>query len=400
MKADEQAAPGTFGAYETPDGFLRLEGRINGCGVYEYEDQDGNRWGELRLPEHVFAQSTLDGWKLCILTDDHPADFVTPDNAGRLAVGSLGSNVRPDSAREYTLADMTANVRSYIDKVRAGKRGLSCGYSCVPIEKPGVFNGVHYRYIQTSIIPNHVSGVDDPRGPGCGFVVDGIRSLTQADGTKHMKNANKTDRMIMIGTAEMEVPDAAAAEIEALRAKVEEQAAKLAELSVDEDLVIEPGESEVAPVAAAPMAAAPKDSKGNKGNTTTDARLAFLEASRTQDAAAFGQAVSARVELLDNARAILGASVKLAGHTDQAIQRAIVVKMAPTMKPQLDGKSAEYVAAAYAMAIEAHVANKDSSGRLMALTGHGQLGTFDASSAAFDLDAVYADSQKRWSGQV
>ena len=98
---DAATCRGDLQAYRTPEGFIRCRGRINGIGVYEYEDQDGNRWGELRLPEHVFAQEVLDAWKLAPLTDDHPAEgYVTPDNAQRLVVGSIGSVSlhRPDQA--------------------------------------------------------------------------------------------------------------------------------------------------------------------------------------------------------------------------------------------------------------------------------------------------------------
>lgn len=174
-------SPSGISAVRMADGRLRLTGRINSCDVvYEYEDANGERWGELRIAEHVFADDVLAAWQLAPLTDDHPSCFVTPDNYVSLAIGSLGSNVRPDDAREYTLADIAVGAASAIRKIELGKTALSCGYSCERIAESGTHKGVQYSYIQTNYIPNHVSLVGDARGPGCEFIIDGIKSISGA----------------------------------------------------------------------------------------------------------------------------------------------------------------------------------------------------------------------------
>jgi hypothetical protein len=180
MVADgAQPSPSGISAVRLADGRLRLTGRINSADeVYDYEDADGEQYGELRLAKYVFAADVLAAWQLAPLTDDHPSTFVTPDNYAGLAIGTLGANVRPDDARQYTLADIVVGAASAIRKIELGKTALSCGYSCERIEQSGTHKGKPYRYIQTNYIPNHVSLVSDARGPGCSLIIDGVKSLS------------------------------------------------------------------------------------------------------------------------------------------------------------------------------------------------------------------------------
>lgn len=377
-------------AFETGDGFLRMTGRINGTGVYQYEDEDGNTWGELRLAEHVFADAVLAGWKLSPLTDDHPDEFVTADNWAALAKGGLGSDVRPDEAREYTLADIGCNDADLIAKVKAGKTALSCGYLTKLVEQPGEFNGVPYRFIQTEYQPNHVSVVDEARGPGCEFVIDGVRSVrsrptaeqpqgdaTMIDKTKPPKG-NKNDAKIMIGEAEVEVPDEVAKMIADLQAKVMEQGAELAKLQ---------GEGDADPVAEDPPPVAPMDgdmpkpdskkpvAAPAKSTDALEARMAMLEErNRKLEAEAkaandsLGPKVDARVALISKARTVLGDKAQCDGKSDTEIKLAVIAAVAPVTAKSLDGKSADAVEVAYAMALDQHARSNDSAAQLLALT--------------------------------
>ena len=395
---DAATCRGDLQAYRTPEGFIRCRGRINGIGVYEYEDQDGNRWGELRLPEHVFAQEVLDAWKLAPLTDDHPAEgYVTPDNAQRLVVGSIGSDVA--AIDEHTVADISINTRDAIAKAERGKIGLSCGYGTTLIESVGIYNGVPYHFVQTNIVPNHVSIVDEARGPGCQFIIDGVRSVT--GDSRDMKKKN--DAKIMIGEQEHEVSDPVAKLIEELTAKVEEQGAMLAKVlgegaSADEDMPMEP--------AAESSAAMAMDGAGKRGGKkqsadALEARLAFLEAERKRNDEAFGLAVSRRVELVSVAGRVLGRSDSLASMTDAQIKAAVVVKIQPDMKGKLDGKSVDYIDAAYEMAIGTHrERTNDSTAPLRTAIGHATLGggtpdKLDLNKLATDSAAAMAPARRR-----
>ncbi len=405
-------------AYEVDGGFLRMQGRINGTGVYQYEDEDGNTWGELRLAEHVFADGVIEAWKLSPLTDDHPDEFVTADNWAELAKGTLGADVRPDEAREYTLADIACNDADLIAKVKGGKKALSCGYLTKLVEQPGEHNGVAYRFIQTEYVPNHVSVVDEARGPGCEFIIDGVRSVRSrppqsTDGDSNMKTTKikvpkgkNADGSIMVGETEMEVPDEVAAMIADLQAKVMEQGAELAKLQGEGDAEM-PAEApaKVAP-AAAPMDAEVEvpgcaDSKAPRAaavqsNDATEARLAFLEArnkelvaEQKQSRDGFGLAVSARVALIDTARKVIGPTVAIDGLPDIDIKRAVITAVSPTIGKSLDGKSVDYIEASYTMALEQHAKSKDSSGQLLSLTGRAALG---GGGTVLDLNKIATDA--------
>lgn len=409
----------SIGAYETTDG-LRLEGRINGCGVYRYEDEEGNSWGELRLPEHVFAEPVLDGWKISTLTDDHPDEWVTPDNYAALTKGGLGSNVRPDDAKRWTLADIAVKDAGLIAKVKGGKTALSCGYLTKLVEQSGEYEGEPYDFIQTEIEPNHVSVVDEARGPGCEFVIDGVRSIRSrpsqqqkqtGDGAdvktqkiKIPKNGANADGTVMVGEAEVEVPDEVAKLIEDLKAKVMEQGAELAKLQGEGDADPPAADPAAAEKEVPPMAAdaknTPKPAPTPAPNTdAADAKMAFLaaeverlsgELKASKDG--FGQSVSARVALLTTARDILGPTAALDSMPDISIKRAVVAKVSPSMTKAMDGKSADFVEAAYAMALEAHAKTKDSSGALLELTGRASLAPTQQRQA-IDLNQAYAKAK-------
>jgi hypothetical protein len=373
-------------AHETPTG-LRLDGLINTCDcVYLYEDEDGNQWGELRLAEDVLAPEVLAAWQLCALTDDHPEVFVTPDNWTEIAKGTLGSNVRAADDNTGTLADIAVNDAGLITKVKpalsgmGGKKGLSCGYGCTLVEESGEYNGVPYKFRQTAYVPNHVSVVDEPRGAGCEFIVDGVRSVRprpQAEQPNEDEKNMKKDAKIMIGEAEHEVPDEVAAEFAAMKAKVEEQGAKLAELAAGGDAE----EPVVPPVAAeeAPMAdskAKPKAQPEDRfSNDALAVRLAMLEEQNkklTADAAAgrdIGQRVSARVRLVADAAKVLGPKVALDEKSDRDIKIAVVAEVTPAAAKMLTADAADStVDVAYSQALEFFARSQDSSAQLQALT--------------------------------
>jgi len=226
------ASPGAIAAHETPEGYLLIEGRINGCGVYRYEDAAGDSWGELRLPEHVGAPATVDSWDGRVLTDDHPPKWLDATNT---RAHQRGAVTRPafDAAAGFTFARIVVTDAELIAKIRAGKCELSCGYDCLLVQSPGRHDGCDYDYIQTEIRGNHVAIVDRARGgPMCCLLFDaaGSRmerpSMTQTTDTKAPKagtgNAppKKRDGMIKIGEADYEVPDDVAAYVAELEAKV------------------------------------------------------------------------------------------------------------------------------------------------------------------------------------
>jgi hypothetical protein len=381
-------------AHETPTG-LRLTGLINTCDcVYLYEDEAGNQWGELRLAADVLAPDVIDAWKTSTLTDDHPDVFVTPENWSAHARGSLGSDVRAAEDRKGTLADIAVNDATLIAKVKAGKRGLSCGYGCTLVEESGEHNGVAYKFRQTAYVPNHVSVVDEPRGAGCEFIVDGVRSVRprprEQEPQPNEDNVKTKDAKIMIGEAEVEVPEEVAAMVAELKAKVEEQGAKLAELSAagDAEAPVVPPVEEPPPVA---------DSKAKQSTDALEVRLAQLEdvnrklaAENARNADSIGPRVDARVRLTADARKVLGDKISLDGKTDREIKVAVVKEVTPTAAKLLTADAADStVDVAFAGAMEFHARTADSGAALAALT-RGAPVPMNRDGA--DLNIIYAQS--------
>lgn len=158
---------------ETPEGFLRVDGRISRVGIQEYVNQDGSIRRELRLPEDVFDAESLASFEGLPLTNDHPSGRVDTKNASELVVGSVLSP-KPDG--DYAKARIVIYDANAIAAARKGRSQLSCGYSCevdeaqIPalVEQYG-----KYDSIQRKIRGNHVALVDRARaGAGASLRLD------------------------------------------------------------------------------------------------------------------------------------------------------------------------------------------------------------------------------------
>ena len=64
----------------TPQGFLRAPVFATRTGVFKYQLPNGDTIKELRLPEEVFDSSSLATLAGAPLTNNHPENFVDPNN--------------------------------------------------------------------------------------------------------------------------------------------------------------------------------------------------------------------------------------------------------------------------------------------------------------------------------
>lgn len=143
-------------ATEDADGFLSARAIVTNVGVFTYLNQDGSQRRELRLPEEVFSEESLASLALAPLTLMHPAEPVTPDNVGTLAVGSLGEYSHTDGYR--VSAKLRVNRADAIQAVKDGTaKALSCGYRCDIEWTSGNWMGMDYDCIQRNIRYNHVA---------------------------------------------------------------------------------------------------------------------------------------------------------------------------------------------------------------------------------------------------
>jgi hypothetical protein len=149
----------------TPEGYLICKNvPVSRTGVQHYLGQElglSNRMNEripvYRLPEDVFEPESLQSLESKPITDDHPQQAVTVQNAGFLSMGH-GRNVRNDG--KNVIADLVLTNASLIDGVRDKRKyQISLGYTCQYIPyKDG--------YRQTNIRINHIAVVEVGRaGP-------------------------------------------------------------------------------------------------------------------------------------------------------------------------------------------------------------------------------------------
>lgn len=145
------------------DGRVRVDAHISRIGIQEYMNRDGSTRRELRLPEHVFDPASLESFEQLPVTNLHPPEAVTTDNAREYMVGASGDRIVRDD--DHVRAPLMVADKQTIDALDGGEVGVSCGYFCDLVEKPGTHPQFgKYDAIQTNIRGNHIAvAVPNPR---------------------------------------------------------------------------------------------------------------------------------------------------------------------------------------------------------------------------------------------
>jgi hypothetical protein len=174
MPWDEETALGPTQSL-TPEGFLIARAvplaRIGSQLYHPTElpmdaigDADYGRMIEVDRPaSEVFDPASIASFQGRPIVDDHPSDWVDPDNWQQHAIGTV-INVRrgdpPDD--DVLLGDLLFTTRRGIELVRNGKRAVSVGYDASYLRTG------QNRARQQRIRVNHVALVDEGRcGPRC-----------------------------------------------------------------------------------------------------------------------------------------------------------------------------------------------------------------------------------------
>lgn len=146
-------------------GFLYCKARFTRTGVFKY-NIDGEEYLQLRTPEEVFDQESLDSLKLKPIIylhpdkDKYPDRQVTIDNIKDLQVGSIGTTIEPDG--KFILGDICITdkdmIKSLVTKRKLGiPTELSGGYACKLEPLVGIHNeDGPYNCVQRKIRYNHV----------------------------------------------------------------------------------------------------------------------------------------------------------------------------------------------------------------------------------------------------
>lgn len=283
-------------------------------GIFVYRDAKGNTVREFRPPEEVMHPDSLASFALMPVTNDHPSELLTADNAKQYAVGSVSDAVTPDG--DKVRAALMIHDATAIEALDAGKSELSCGYTADVEFTPGLWNGQPYDAVQRNIRGNHVALVDAGRaGPACAIRMD-------AAGAAQEITMNEV--MMEIGGSQYNVPaDLAGELVKMLEAK---------------GLKPVMGDAEK-PAQGEEMAAVKADAQRK-----IDALQARLDAMQSAAAAKTLRQTIEREIREDMAIAELAKRFDAeVSETDTAEikRRKIVAKLDPSIK--LDGKSPEYV---------------------------------------------------------
>lgn len=149
----------------TPEGFLMVEGFIARPGVMEYRTSDGGSVRELIEEVELHDAVSLGSLAMKPVTNDHPTEDVTPDNAARLSVGAVDPEIDVVKIGGFVRIRFVVQNRDAIDAIDSGKRELSPGYRCEIDPTPGT-HPVYGRYDARQLRRryNHAAIVDRARG--------------------------------------------------------------------------------------------------------------------------------------------------------------------------------------------------------------------------------------------
>lgn len=301
----------TFAATKTAEGFIRDTPIVGRTGILVYRNADGTERREYRPPEEAFKADSLASLMGKPITIGHKA-FVTAGNAAQVApVGSVLSAGRQDGN------NIVADIVVY--NLDTDSRELSCGYTLTLDETPGITpDGQSYDAVQRNIVYNHLAIVPQGRAGVARLNMDGSQVIDEEEQKEEQKMAEMTKIRLDSGIEYECAPEVKVA-IEKMRKDSADMKKEADKLQAKFDAL----EAELA-----------KEKEGRKA----DAEKAKAN---------FDAAVKARVELLDVAEAHKVANAD--SMTDTEIKTA-VIKAVRGDAINLDGKSADYIEAAFDMA--------------------------------------------------
>lgn len=312
------------------EGFLQVPARISRTGIQNYTaaemgltDREPNSIIRVYRPdEEVFSDKSLNSFANKPVTDNHPSELVTADNAKELSVGHAGPEVLRDGDFAKTILHITDSTA--ISKIESGKVELSNGYVADIDWTPGIApNGEHYDAVQRNIKGNHIAIVERGRaGPSCKL----SDNLPNEDITKMPK--------ITIDGVDFEVPEQAGQAIGKLQTALKdaEEETKKKDKEIEE-------KDEEAKKKDEEMEKAKEESK-----KTEDALKAKIPTGKVLD-----KLVSDRKELIDSVLKI-SPDLEWEGKDEATLKKEVIAEHCPNV--QLDSITNDYVDARFDMLVD------------------------------------------------
>ena len=330
---------------KTPEGFVKATVAVTSIGVFTYRNPDGTTRRELRLPEEVFKQDSMDTLALKPMTllhptkDQTPESLLNPETVQALSCGSVGVPFA-DSYRVFT--EIMVTRADAVASVLTGQTlGLSCGYTCDIEWTSGNWLGQDYDCIQRNIRYNHVALVPRPRaGDDATIRLDdaGAPGPVPSEYLTIEKEPNMDYKKVNLDGVEYQ----AEAQVITALTKAQEQVAAL-NSQVDQ----------------LRTDAADSAKKVSTLEGERDSLKERLDAAEKEMPGKIAKAVQAQIDLMDKARAA-GCEVR-ADMSEKELKSAVILKKFP--KANLDGKDDNYIQARFDAACEAIAEDAENQSR-------------------------------------
>lgn len=310
-------------------------------GVFPYLKADGAVSWEAKLPTELLADSTVESANGKPVTNDHPDELVTKDNAGKYMKGVTMSNAHTDG--DTIRVDMAITDGDLIKAIQGGKQELSIGFRTDVEPVSGEFDGMHYDSIQKSIEINHVAVVKRGRaghniritGDSAAMVVDYVPQT----GKKGPEMADYTK--VYLGDSSVTVLDADAEKV--TKANQDLQSAKSA--SADKDKQIADLKKQIADLEAQNADLKNGKEDADKAKAEADSAnktiAALQEKLKSFEGDALDERVAERLELIDAVKPYLGDSYDFSGKSERDIKLDSI--KAYDADSDAEGKSDTYI---------------------------------------------------------
>lgn len=340
---------------ETSQGFLKLSGFASRVGIFEYMNGDGSLRRELRLPEEVFHPDSLASYEGAPFTIGHPGT-VTSRNAKRYTSGFVMKPATKASDGEHVSVEILATDEAAIDAMKKKtKRELSSGYA-LDLEMqsgrapqyayPGNPRG-DYDAIQRNIRVNHLALVERGRAGKSAKVhmdqmrADSAETVPMAVARSLTADSCSADRVRATGHRMATKPkqenfDAEKA-LEAASREIDSQKTRADELATKLD-----AETKRADALAGKVTGLEQQLKDAQDGEVNAERVDELEAQVTEltaerdalkvqldaanDPEKQAERTSARVSLMETARAVIGNADGLSDMSDREIMTLVIDK--------------------------------------------------------------------------
>lgn len=323
----------------TRDGFLVGDAKIARAGnvqqYYGYEigltgDKARQAFGVYRDPDMVFDRDAMLSLAGRPVTRGHPPEGVDASNWRDLAVGQVGGVIRKDG--EHVVASMAIMDAAAARDVSNGARSLSAGYTCDVIPDEGTApDGTPYQFRQAGPLRfNHVAFLPD-NNPRAGNTRMGDSEHRAR--TPKPKGTDEMTKTVTVDGKQIEVAADVASVIEALQAKIADSDTKYSTLVDTSKQLADIVDAHTA-VKAAEVAA-------------KDAKIADLE-KKIPTADELQQMADERAAIITDAK-LIASDLDAKGKDAAAIKsEAVKAKLGDAA---VEGKSADYIAAAFDMLV-------------------------------------------------